>query len=146
DAHEAAPRHEDQGKRHVGNVIGQHVRRVGDLEPALLAVSNRDAVVADAENGDDLETRQRVEQRGRRYRAAALNQSPNRRTARCQQARLVRRLIIVMAAVVGLQWIVEKRRQWSSVDDVGLHWKASIERQSILVTAVHSRRPPVVWT
>ena len=66
EAHEAAARHHDEADRDVGDVVGEHVRRVGHLDAALAAVVDRHAVVADAEHRDDLELRQRVEQRRRR--------------------------------------------------------------------------------
>ena len=79
EAHEAAAGHHDQRDRDVGDVVGQHVGRVGDLDAALLAVVDRHAVVADAEHRDDLELRQRVEQRRRRDGAAALHEAADRR-------------------------------------------------------------------
>ena len=105
--------------RDVGDVVGQHVGRVRHLDAALAAVVDRHAVVADAEHRDDLELRQRVEQRRRRHRAAALHEPADALPFRGEQARLVARLVVVVAAVVRLQRIVEERRQRCGDDDVG---------------------------
>ena len=88
--HEAASGHQDQADGDVGDVVGQHVRRVGHLDAALAAIVDRHAVVADAEHRDDLELRQRVEQRRRRHRAAALHEAADARALRGEQPGLVR--------------------------------------------------------
>ena len=85
EAHEAAAGHHDQRDGDVGDVVGQHVRRVRHLDAAPAAVIDRHAVVADAEHRDDLERRQRVEQRRRRHRAAALHQAADLRALRREQ-------------------------------------------------------------
>ena len=111
-------------ERDVGDVVGQHVGRVGHLDAALPAVRDRHAVVADAEHRDDLELGQRVEQLRRRHRAAALHQAADARALGGQQRRLVARLVVVVAAVVGLQRVVEKRRQRCGDEDVGWHGRS----------------------
>ena len=118
---ETAPRHQHEAHGDVGDVVGQHVRRVGHLDAALPAVVDRHAVVADAEDRDDLELRQRVEQRRRRDRAAALDQAPDARALGRQQTRLVGRLVVVVAAEVALQRFVEERRQRRGDDEVDGH-------------------------
>ena len=138
EAHEAAPRHHDQRDRHVGDVVGQHVRRVGHLEPALLAVLDGHAVVADAEHRDDLELRQRIEQRGRRHRAAALHEPADLAADRGEERRLVGRLHVIVAVVVGLQRIVEERRQRRGDDDVVRHGVSCLSRGW---AANHSSKP-----
>ena len=50
------PRHrEDQRHRHVGGVFGQHARRIGDGDAALIGGGDVDIVDAVAEIGDQLE-------------------------------------------------------------------------------------------
>ena len=60
--------------RGVGDLLGQHVRRVGDDDAALGRRLDVDRVVADAEIGDDLELRQALDQRAGRpaWRPAAM--------------------------------------------------------------------------
>ena len=78
---EAAPGHQDQRDGDVGDVVGQHVGRVRHLDAALPAVVGGHAVVADAEHRDDLELRQRVEQRrsASRFRRPAPVRGSSRR-------------------------------------------------------------------
>ena len=141
-AHEAAAGHHDEAERDVGDVVGEHVRRVGHLDAALPAVVDRHAVVAHAEHRDDLELRQRVEQRRRRDRAAALHEAADARALRREQSRLVARLVVVVAVVVGLQRIVEERRQRRGDDDVGLgHGCLSAGRVRAGCRANHSSNP-----
>lgn len=48
----------------VGDVVGEDVGGVGDPDPAVAALGEVDAVDADGEGGDDLERRERVDERG----------------------------------------------------------------------------------
>ena len=48
----------------VCDVVGEDVGGVGDPDPALAALGEVDAVDADGEGGDDLERRERVDERG----------------------------------------------------------------------------------
>ena len=92
------------------------------LSPRDLQYVDGHAVVADAEHRDDLELRQRIEQRGRRHRAAALHQPADRcRRRAARSAGLSARLRVFVAVVVGLQRIAEKRRKRRGDDDVVLH-------------------------
>ena len=120
EAAEAAPRHQHQADGDVGDVVGQHVGCVRHLDAALAAVVDRNAVVADAEDRDDLELRQLVEQRRWRHRAAALHEAANARALRGEQPGLVARLVVIVAAVVALQRIVEEGGQRRGDDDVGV--------------------------
>ena len=146
EAHEPATGHHDQRDRDVGDVVGQHVRGVRHLEPALPAVVDRHPVVADAEHRDDLERRQRIEQRRRRDGAAALNEPADGCAVSGKEPRLVGRLRVIVATVVRLQRLVEKRRQWRGDDDVGRHGISSsfgFARRPILATLRSGpRRPP----
>src|SRR5216684_1635797 len=49
---------EEQAERGVGDLLGQHVRRVGDGDAVRARPLGVDVVVADAERGDDLEPRE----------------------------------------------------------------------------------------
>jgi hypothetical protein len=48
---------EHQGHRHVGGVLGQHARRIGDGDAALARGVEVDVVDAGAERGDQLQPR-----------------------------------------------------------------------------------------
>ena len=61
-AGELADRHEEEPEGGVGDLFGQDVRRVGDDDAALGGGGEVDAVIADAEAGDDLEPRQPPDQ------------------------------------------------------------------------------------
>jgi len=113
--------HHDKRDGDIRDVVGQHVGRVRHLEAALPAIVDRDAVVADAEYRNDLERGQRVEECRRCHRAATLHQTANLRRSGGEQRGLVRRLNVIVAAIVGLERIVEKRRKRCGDDDVGKH-------------------------
>jgi hypothetical protein len=49
---------------HVGDIVVEHVRRVGDHDVLRGGMGSIDAVIADAEAGDDLQVRQCVDQGG----------------------------------------------------------------------------------
>ena len=115
---EAATRHQDQRDGDIGDVVGQHVGRVRHLDAALPAIFARHAVVTDAEHRDDLELRQCVEQMLRRHGSAALDQPTDLRADFPEQRRLVGRLCVVVATVVRLQRLIEKRRQRRRHQDV----------------------------
>ena len=127
-SNKAAAGHQDQAKRDVRDVVGKHVRRVGHLEAAFLAVRDRHAVVAHAEHRDDLELRQLIEQFARRHRAPALHQAADACAFGGEQPRLVARLIIVVTTIVRLERFVEKRWQRRGDEDVGLHDVGSVLR------------------
>ena len=145
-AHKAAAGHQDQSQRNVGNVVGQYIRRVGHLDAALLAVGDRNAIVADAEHRNDLERGERVQQLRRRQRSAALHQAANVFSLRREQAGLVGRLEVVVALIPRLQGIVQERRQWRGDDDVRLHGRSPVSGswRSILAMPQAGRRRRVV--
>ena len=103
---EAAARHHHERHGNIRDIIREHVRGVRHLEPALPAVVDGDAVVADTENRDDLERRQRVEQRCRCDRASALHEAADDRTLRRKERRLVGGLRVIVAPIVRLERIV----------------------------------------
>ncbi len=51
---ELAHGHQQEAQRGVGDLLGQHVGRIGDDDAARRAGGEIDAVIADAEIGDDL--------------------------------------------------------------------------------------------
>ena len=53
---------QDQREGHVGDILGQHVRSVGDPDSARPRAVEIDRVEADAETGDDLELRTGVDE------------------------------------------------------------------------------------
>ena len=53
---------DQQPDRGIGDLLGQHVGRVGDHDAALRRVADIDRIIADAEIGDDLEIGQRIDQ------------------------------------------------------------------------------------
>ena len=57
-----AHRHQEEAEGGVGDFLGEHIRRVGDDDAALGAGGEVDAVIADAETGDDLEIGQAIDQ------------------------------------------------------------------------------------
>ncbi len=52
---------QDQREGHVGHVLGQHIRRIGDPHPARPRAVEVDRVEPDAETGNDLEFRAGVD-------------------------------------------------------------------------------------
>jgi hypothetical protein len=53
-----------QAERDIGDVLGQHIRRVGHPDAALTRIGQIDRVRADAVAGDDLQVRQAAHQFG----------------------------------------------------------------------------------
>ena len=60
---EFAQGRDQQPHRDVGDLFGQHVRRVGDDDVVFARVIGIDVIVADAEAGDDLELRKQRQRR-----------------------------------------------------------------------------------
>ena len=59
---EFANRVDQQPDRRIGDLLGQHVRRVGHHDAARAGMAGIDPIVADAETGNDLELRQRIDE------------------------------------------------------------------------------------
>ncbi len=53
---------EEKAKRRIGDLLGQHVRRIGDDDSVRGAISEIDPVIADAKIREDLELRKLFEQ------------------------------------------------------------------------------------
>jgi len=90
--------HQDQAERGVGHFLGEHVRRVGDDHALLGGVARIDIVVADAEIRDDLEMRQRIDQRGVHFRMATGGDGADMRRERRERGG---RIVAQMQAVHG---------------------------------------------
>ena len=58
---EAAAGHQHQCRGDVGDVLGEHVRRVRHTNAALPAEADGHAVITDTKNADDLKVGQTVE-------------------------------------------------------------------------------------
>src|SRR5439155_5700042 len=105
--------------------------RIRDLDAALLAIVDGHAVVTHAENRNDLELRKLIEQRRLRDGTAALHESANLATASREQMVLIGRSVIIVATIIRLKWIVEKRRQRRGDDDVGLRHGSALFRDGV---------------
>ena len=62
DLRQLAHGRQQQADGEVGDLVGQHIRRIGDDDAALAGSLGIDIVVADAEIRDDFKLRQRIEQ------------------------------------------------------------------------------------
>ena len=113
-------RGEKQADREIGDLVGQHVRGVGDDEAAPAGFRRIDMVVADAEARDDLEVRQYLEQRGvDPVMTPACGHAANARADLFQQGFAIRRLPEFMHGELRLELIGGIGHQRAGHDDLG---------------------------
>ena len=120
DLRQLAHRGDQQAQRQVRDLVRQHVRRIGDDEATPSGFGRIDMIVADAEAGDDLELRQRIEQRGvHPVMPAAGGDAAHAGRDIAQQGAAIRRLPEFVDDEAGLQLIGGVRHQRAGHNDLG---------------------------
>ena len=86
---DAAHACQDQRERHVGDVLGQHVRRIGDPDAPRPRPVEVDGVEANAETGDDLELGTGVDETGAGAQDAIRRDGADQRADLAQEPRAI---------------------------------------------------------
>ena len=118
---ELARHREEEGDRKIGDVVIEDARRIADDHAALLGMRDVDRVGADADGTDDLEIRERVDQRGVGAVVAAGGDGANARCKLLQKCVRVRRLVQLVERVVTRERLHDMRHLLSDDEYFGLH-------------------------